>query len=246
MRLALAALLLTPVVGFAADPLKAAPPESSSLDAAWKDLLSPDEAKATRAALALATAPKDEVVAFLAKHLRPVKADKKLLNRLFNDLGDRDAVLYEPALAELEYFGRFIKTELQEEAKGSGNPLVRERAGKLLADIEAREKLEKKVEEVKKEEEAPAVGGGRGASVAIRNGQVYINGKLVEPNPAPVVIERPGPPAGWVRAGRGIAVLEHVGTPEAVKLLEQIALGEDNAPPTKQAQDALARLKRKK
>jgi hypothetical protein len=82
--------------------------------------------------------------------------------------------------------------------------------------------------------------------VAIRNGQVFINGKAVNTEAKTVVIERPGPPAGWVRAARGIAVLEHVNTPEAVKLLEQMALGEDAAPPTKQAQDALARLKRKK
>ena len=62
----------------------------------------------------------------------------------------------------------------------------------------------------------------------------------------PKIIEKLPPPPTWVRAGRAIGVLEFVGTAEAVKVLEAVALGEDNAPPTKQAQDALARLKRKK
>lgn len=245
MRPALAALLLFPLAAVAADPPKAAP--VTPLDAAWKDLLSADDAKATAAALTLATLPKDEVVAFLGKSLRAVKADKKLLNRLLNDLGDKEPSLYEPAQEELAYLGRYIKEELKAEAKDAGNPLVKERAAKLVADLEAREQAEKKVEEVKKEEEQPAPGvGGRGASVAIRNGQVFINGKAVSTEAKTVVIERPGPPAGWVRAARSIAVLEHINTPEAVKVLEQMALGEDSAPPTKQAQDALARLKRKK
>lgn len=243
MRPALAVLLILAPVAIAADPPKAAP--VTPLDTAWKDLLSTDDAKATSAALTLATLPKDEVVVFLGKNLRAVKADKKLLNRLLNDLGDKEPALYEPAVEELAYFGRYIKEELKAEAKDAGNPLVKERAAKLVADIEAREQAEKKVEEVKKEEEAPVVGG-RGASVAIRNGQVFINGKPVSAEAKTVVIERPGPPAGWVRAARSIAVLEHINTPEAVKVLEQMALGEDSAPPTKQAQDALARLKRKK
>lgn len=244
MRSALAALLLLAPVALAADLPKAAP--VTPIESAWKDLLSTDDAKATSAALTLATQPKGDVVAFLAKNLRPVKADKKLLNRLLNDLGDKEPALYEPAAEELAYYGRFIKEELKAEAKDSGNPLVKERAGKLVADIEAREKLEKKADDEKKEEEQPAVGGGRGTSVSVVNGKVFINGKPVDTSGKTVVIERPGPPAGWVRAARGIAVLEHVGTPEAVKLLEEMALGEDTAPPTKQAQDALARLKRTK
>jgi hypothetical protein len=243
MRSAVAVLLLA-LPAFADDPPKAK--LDSPLDTAWKDLLSPDEAVATRAALTLATQP--EAVKFLTDKLRPVKVDKKLLAKLFADLGDRDFRTREAAQAELEYFGRFIKSEMDAEAKATEVAEVKERLGKLLGGIEAREKIEqlKDGKEEKAEQPPPGNLGRRGGSVSIVNGRVFINGKEVDPNAKPVVIERPGPPAGWVRAGRGIGVLEHLATPDAVKLLEQIALGEDNAPPTKQAQDALARLKRKK
>lgn len=240
MRSAVAVLLLALPV-FADDPPKAK--LDSPLDAVWKDLLSADEAVATRAALTIATQPKDEAVKFLAEKLRPVKADKKLLSKLFADLGDRDFRTREAAQTELEYFGRFIRSELDAEAKATEVPEVKERLVKLISQIEHREKLEKMKDE--KPEPAAPNPGGRGASVSIMNGRVFINGQEVTPNAKPVVIEKPGTPAAWVRAGRGIGVLEHLGTPEAVALLEKIALGEDNAPPTKQAQDALARLKRK-
>ena len=239
MRAALAVLLLA-LPAFADDPPKAK--FDSPLDAAWKDLLSPDEAVATRAALTLATQP--DAVQFLADKLRPVKSDRKLLTKLFADLGDRDFRTREAAHIELEYFGRFIRSELDAEAKATEVPEVKERIGKLITQIDNREKLDKMKDE--KPAAAPANPGRGGASVSIMNGRVFINGQEVTPNAKPVVIEKPGPPAAWVRAGRGVGVLEHLGTPEAVTLLERIALGEDNAPPTKQAQDALARLKRKK
>ncbi len=240
MRAALLVFLAFPLFAFADDPPKAK--LDSPLDSAWKDLLSPDEAVATRAALTLATQP--DAVKFLGDKLRPVKADKKLLTRLFADLGDRDFRTREAAQAELEYFGRFIKSEMEAEAKATEVPEVKERLGKLIGQIDVRDKLEKMKDE--KPEPAAPNPGGRGGSVSIMNGRVFINGQEVTPNARPVVIEKPGPPAGWVRAARGVGVLEHLATPEAVTLLERIALGEDNAPPTTHAQDALARLKRKK
>ncbi len=55
--------------------------------------------------------------------------------------------------------------------------------------------------------------------------------------PAP---ERPSAP--WLRAVRAIAVLEHVGTPEARAALVEIAGGEPDALPTREARAALGRL----
>ena len=244
MRPALVALLC--VLPAVADDPKPAP-----LDAAWRDLLSSDAAAATRAALAL-SADKGGV-AFLAAKLKPVKADRKLLARLVADLGDPDFKTREAAQADLEYFGAFIKGELADALKEAESEEAKARLKKLADAIDTREKLEKLKGDMEKADDPPPVKPGRfggvgGVSVSTVNGvtRVTINGKVIDPDAKPVVIEKPGPPAAWVRAGRAVGVLEFAGTPEAVKVLEQLALGEDAAPPTKQAQDALARLKRKK
>ncbi len=244
MRPALVALL------FAVPALAADDPKPAPLDAAWRDLLSADDATATRAALVL-SADKGGVE-FLAAKLKPVKADKKLLARLVADLSDTDFKTREAAEADLSYYGAFIKTELTDALKEAESEEAKARLKKLTEAIAVREKLEKlKADKEKPEDPAPApgkFGGGGGVSISTVNGQtrITINGKVIDPDPKPVVIEKPGPPAAWVRAGRAVGVLEFSGTPEAVKVLEQLALGEDTAPPTKQAQDALARLKRKK
>jgi RNA polymerase sigma factor (sigma-70 family) len=50
------------------------------------------------------------------------------------------------------------------------------------------------------------------------------------------------PPAAWVRAGRAVAVLEHLGTTDAKAILEALAKGKTRALPTQQAEAALDRL----
>jgi hypothetical protein len=46
----------------------------------------------------------------------------------------------------------------------------------------------------------------------------------------------------WGRATRAVMLLEHIGTPAAVKVLERMATGHADASPTKAAKDALKRL----
>jgi RNA polymerase sigma factor (sigma-70 family) len=50
------------------------------------------------------------------------------------------------------------------------------------------------------------------------------------------------PPPAWLRAARAIAVLESIATPEARQLLTELAGGERDALPTKEAKAALERL----
>jgi hypothetical protein len=221
-------------------PVKSAP--ADPLDAAWRDLLQPDETRATRAALLFGSKPA-EAVTFLKAKLVPVKADPKLLAKLITDLGNKEFQVRDAAQAELEYFSRFIKSDLEQAMKVASDEETKTRIGKLLARIEAEDK------EAKQKEDKPAAPiGGPGASVSIRtvNGvtTVFINGQPIDTTPK--VITKLGPLQTWVRASRAIGILEHIGTPEAVKLLESLSLGEDNALPTKQAQEALARLKRSK
>ncbi len=53
------------------------------------------------------------------------------------------------------------------------------------------------------------------------------------------------PKRAWTRAARGVAILEQLGTPEAVKVLGQLAEGHADAFPTKAAKQSLERLKKK-
>ena len=48
----------------------------------------------------------------------------------------------------------------------------------------------------------------------------------------------------WVRAARGVAILDQIGSAEAVKVLEQMAAGHPAAFPTKAAKESLKRLKK--
>src|SRR5262249_30584310 len=50
------------------------------------------------------------------------------------------------------------------------------------------------------------------------------------------------PKRKWTRAVRAIVLLEHIGTPDAVAILKEMATGHPDAQPTKVARDALARL----
>ena len=216
--------------------------EPSPLSSAWQELLSADEAKATKAALAFAAKPK-ESVEFLTAALKPLKAEPKLLAKLIAELGDRDFQTRDAAQVELEYFGKFIKLDLEKASKEESNPEAKERLGKLLGRIGAAE-AEEKIQNAKPE--ATNLRGAGSVSISRVNGRttIIIDGKPLDLTPR--VIEKLPPPPTWTRAGRAIGILEFLGTPEAVKLLEALSLGEDTATPTKQAQDALARLKRKK
>lgn len=211
------------------------------LAAAWQDLLSADEAKATRAACVFAAKPK-EGIEFLAANLRPLKVEPKRIEKLVAQLGDNDFATREAAQQELEYLGKFAKLNLASALKETSNAEAKERLAKLLGRIEIVEKQE----QVNEAKPANPLNGGGGVSVSNVNGKVTITVNGQQLDLTPKVIEKLPPPASWSRAARAIGILEFAGTPEAVKLLESLSLGEDNAPPTKLAQDALARLKRKK
>lgn len=209
--------------------LRAAEP-ASRLESLWADLASPDEAKATRAALALAAAK--EAAPFLKEHLKPVKVDSKRLAKLIEQLDSDDFAKREEAAAELDYFGKFIKTDLEKALAGSPSAEVKKRVQGMLDRIAGETA----------DPAAPPALAGRSVSVSNVNGKISImvDGK-------PLNLTPPAPPAPrmvWVRAARAAAVLEHIGMPEARKVLEALADGEGDAPPTKAAKEALDRLKK--
>jgi hypothetical protein len=198
-------------------------------DKLWNDLASADEATFARALLALGKTPQ-ETLAFLKENLVPVKADLKRVAQLVADLDSNVYDTREKAAAELEYLGKYIKTDLEKALAGAQGAETKQKLQQLL---------DKMPQAVKEPMPMPPQNG-KATSVAIVNGRVFINGVPADgPKPGPVTV---GPPMTWVRAVRAIAILEFIGTPEAKQVLENLAGGEPDALPTQQAKAALERL----
>jgi hypothetical protein len=203
----------------------------------WADLAGTDEAQATRAALVLASHSR-ETVAWMKEHLRPVKTNSEYVAKLLARLDGDTLEEREQATADLEYLGKYIRKDLEKLVAGKGATEAKKRARELLERIAADDPPPKEADGGK------GIGGGRGVSITNINGKVsiMIDGKVVDLNPKVVI--PPGPPRSWVRAQRAVAVLEHIGSPEAEELLKAIADGEREAAPTKAARDALSRLRK--
>ena len=205
------------------------------LESRWADLASPDEAKATRAMLALAATPK-ETIALLKERLQPVKADSKRVEQLVAQLKSSTFTVRNQAMAELEYLGKYIKADL-------------EKARKNNSDAETGSRLKQLLDKTPKEQKAPALmplkaRPGSSISVSNINGQIriLIDGVPLDLTPQAAALP-PGPSPLWVRAVRAVTILEHLGTPEAQQILQAIAGGEAGAMPTVAAREALKRLK---
>src|SRR5262249_25722995 len=147
---------------------------ASSLDNLWADLASPDEAKATRAALRVAASK--EGVAYLKEHLKPVKADPKQVAQLIEQLDNDDFAKREEAGEELDYFGKFIKGDMEKVVAGKTSAEVKKRVQDMLDRIAS----EAAVPGV-----APAITG-NSVSVSNNNGKVtiLIDGKPLKMTPA--------------------------------------------------------------
>ncbi len=232
VRVSAVALGLLVAVGAArADDKKAAPDAA----AAWTDLASPDEIKAARALLALSETPK-ETVAFLADHLKPVKADKSAIAQLVKDLDSDDVKVRDAASRELEYLGKYAKPELERYLEKPPSPEVKKRLGNVLDKVPSDEKTPAAMPQIK----------GRSVGVSNVGGNITI---MIDGKPLDLTTLAPPPPPppnpGWVRAARATVILEHIGTPEARQVLERLADGEKEAAPTKAAREALERLRGK-
>jgi hypothetical protein len=216
----------------------AAPDKAASLQTAWADLTGTDDGKVARAVLALGAAPK-ETMPFLKDNLFPVKADAKRVEKLIADLDSDRHPVREAAAEQLEYLGKYVKTDLEKAAADGKSEEVKRRAKQLLERLPQTEKKEPAAG-------APGKPGAQNVQVQNINGQIRIvvNGVQIDPNAAPAKMGPAGPSPMWIRATRAIAVLEHIGTPEAKQLLEGIAAGEADALPTQQAKAALARMKK--
>jgi RNA polymerase sigma factor (sigma-70 family) len=214
-------------------PVRKATP--AALQSLWADLGSDQEIRAARAMLALAATPK-ETTAFLKKHLRPVKAGRERVAQLLADLASGEFKKRQAASDELAYLGKYVKRQLEQSLTEERTEEVRRRLTQLLAKIPSEAK-------VPAAPAGPLLLRGNSVSASSNNGviEILIDGKPLNLNamvpPAPA-----RPNLGWLRAERAVVVLEEIATREARGLLEVMAVGEADAPPTKGARAALERL----
>jgi hypothetical protein len=214
-----------------------------------------DEAVSSRALLELSARPKADVTAFLAGKLKPLKLTEDRAKKLLADLGDEKEETAKAAFDELSYFDPRLALPVDDMLKDLPAGRHRERVASLLLGTGLDGLAGCKVEY------------NSAAVMAARNGGKKFPGNFMveDPNPqragaaagiekySTAVAETPAEMSGagwlghrqWNRATRAVMILEHLGTPEAVKVLEAMAGGHDEAGPTKAAKEAVGRLKKK-
>ena len=166
-----------------------------------------------------------------------MKADPKRVEQLLKSLDSTSFPARVQATVELEYYGKYIKKDLE--------------AGlKTFTQLETRMRIQQLLDKMPKDKKAepapmPKFGAGKSVSVMNVNGQItiLIDGQPIDlakaPPPPP-----PGPPQQWIRAVKAVTILEHLATPEARQILQAIADGESDALPTIAAREAQERLKK--
>jgi hypothetical protein len=211
-------------------PGKTPKDDSAAMESWWADL-EKDETAASRALLNLADR-RDETVAFLKARLKPLKISAGEVRALLLKLGNEDEKVWKPAREELEYFDPRLAIDLETLMDRYNESPVRQRMVEVLSDRTAGQLAGKEVV-------LRHVGRGYNFFAQPNLGSWWAEHRVERINGS-----RGGnPKKKWTRAMRAIVVLEHIGTPGAVAIIEDMAAGHPDAQPTKVAKDALVRLR---
>jgi hypothetical protein len=214
-------------------PGKPAPqPGREAMDALWVDL-EKEEPDASRALLKLAARP-DDAVAFLKGKMKRLTLEVDRLNDLLFKLGEPDENDWKPAFEELEYFDPRLAVDLETLMHDVTDPTTRGRmvevlSGRRAGSLEGKEVALRRVGNA----------GEAGFNFFSKpGGSWWAEGNITRINSTPWGNRK----VKWTRAVRAIALLEHLGTPDAVAVLKDMASGHPSAQPTVAAAEALGRL----
>ena len=221
--LALLGIVLTHAPAWALDEAR--------LNSLWDDLGAADDATNARALLALASTP-NPTLAYLDKHLEPVKADRQRIAALIKQLDDESRARRQEAADSLAWLGDFARPALEKALDDAPSDRARSRITELLETLPATTRND------------PFRNGLQGNNVSVQstNGQVQImiDGKRLDLGKP--LAEDPQRRDPWRRAVRAIALLESIGNAQARSILERLATGEPDAAPTREARIALKNL----
>jgi len=208
------------------------PAAPSSLESLWSDLDKTD-AVAARALLQMVDKPK-ETVGFLKEHLKSLKINADRVQTLLANLGSEKEETWTAAYEELEYFDPRLAIDLETLMADVTTSPTRQRLVEILSS-RARGSLEGK------EVTLRTTGAGSfnfaapiGTSGGL--GSWWAEAHVDRINVGTTTKRQ------WTRAVRAIVLLEHIGTPDAVAILRDMAGGHPDAQPTKTAVEALGRV----
>ncbi len=207
--------------------------DEKALEALWLDL-EKDEAVALRALFKMSDYPR-EAVALFKKKLKALLLDVDRLNELVAKIGSADENEWKPAFEELEYFDPRLAVDLQTMMTNVKEPMTRQRLVALLSGREPNSLLGKEIT-------LRAVGEGFNFMATPNFGSFWAEHKVSNINKF-----RGGDSdrKKWNRAVRAMALLEHIGSPNAIAVLNEMASGHPVAQPTRVAVEALVRLEAK-
>ncbi len=214
-------------------------------EAAW-DKLWRDEPYASRGVLEFAASPK-AAVAFFGAKLKPLKTDKAAVTKWIADLdSDKDDV-WNPAYIALDYFDPvLVMTPAEAWAEAKGHRAKH----RLAALMTGRPEVMTGGPVRPDENDMALVRRGDGFRVVIydlpfpeRGRQPGRGPPAKEAREFPVAmraetVQRPA----WTQVTRAVVILEHIGTPEALAVLKEMATGHPDALPTVTAKQAVARI----
>jgi hypothetical protein len=218
---------------------KLTPEKQAELDRLYNNLGS-NHSQSIQAALAFAGQP-GATVAYLKQKMRPVKLDEKTAKGLIAKLLAADEKEWPAALSELQYFDpRLVMTvpEIWAEAKTDDE---RARVVAVVcyesADLHS---YTYKLRDTTKDNGMFAIDATTKPGVKLPRFGGRENVNLVMSAVAKVEQLRK-----WSCEENALVILEHIGTPEAVKIIEDMATGHPEAAPTKVAKEVLGGLKKK-
>ncbi len=212
------------------DPGAAPKRDPGVMEAWWADL-EKDETAATRAVLNMADR-REVTVAFLKSKLKPLKISAFEVRALLLKLGNENEKVWKPAREELEYFDPRLAIDLEALMDRYKESPVRQRMVEVLSDYRAGVLAGKEVNLM-------GVGAdGFNFFAKPNSGSWWAEHKVERINGSWGGTNK----KKWTRAIRAILLLEHIGTPEAVAILKDMATGHPDAQPTKVAKEGLSRL----
>ena len=198
-------------------------------DEAWADLAK-EEKTASRALLKLSNRPV-ETVTYLKGIMKPLIIEEATVLKLIADLASEDEKKWKPAFETFEYFDPRLAVTLQKSYDESSPGLGRQRLVAAMGDYKA-DTWEGKDIKLRST-------GDDSYNFSADNGSWWAEHKVSR-----LGSSRWGTTKRlWTRAERGIILLEHIGTPEAIAVLKVMATGHAEAGPTITAKESLKRMK---
>lgn len=184
-------------------------------------------------------------VAYFRTKLKPLKLEEKEAKQLIARLADDKDDVWKVAEAELMYRHPILAMKLPDIWVEAKTPEHKARLAIVLLSGMIKRRDDCEFELLEEPGDATFPFKMQCKYPIPQFGNLPPGARATDTCPVPDVISKLNNHDVWHRADRAALILEHLGTPDAVKLLEEMATGHADANPTKTAKEALARLKKK-